>query len=64
MFSLFTKCFSNKKSSITIINPNRLKGKIYIGFCRGHETIIFIIRLNGYKDQHKKPIPIKFRMCM
>ena len=52
MFSLFTKYLSKKKSSIMITNPNRLKGKIHIGYCRGHETIIFIIRLNGYKDQY------------
>ena len=47
-----------------IINPNRLKGKIHIGYCREHETIIFIIRLNGYKDQYKRLILIEFRMCV
>ena len=60
MFSLFTK-LSKKKSDITIINPNRLTGKIIIRYCREHETFIFIIRLDGYKDQYKRILPIKFR---
>ena len=47
-----------------IINPNRLKGKIHIGYCREHETIIFIIRLNGYKNQSRSLIPIELRMCV
>ena len=46
MFSLFTK-LSKKKSDVTIINPSRLKGKIFIEYCREHETFIFIIRLDG-----------------
>ena len=47
-----------------IINPNRLKGKIHIGYCREYETIIFIIRLNSYKNQYRSLIPIEFRMCV
>ena len=47
-----------------IINPNRLKGKIHIGYCREHEVIIFIIRLNDYKDQYRSLIPTEFRMCV
>ena len=58
MFSLFTK-LSKKKCVITITNPNRLKGKIFIEYCRGHEAFIFIIRLDGYKEQYKKILPIK-----
>ena len=60
MFSLFTKCFCKKEPDIRIVNPNKYKGKIFIGYCRGHETIIFIIRLNGYKEQYKRIVPIKF----
>ena len=60
MFSLFTK-FSKKKCDITITNPNRLKGKFFIGYCRGHETFIFIIRLDGYKEQYTRILLIKFR---
>ena len=60
MFSLLTK-LSKKKSDIIIINPNRLKVKIFTGYCSGHETFIFIIRLDGYKEQYKRILPIKFR---
>ena len=62
MFLLFTECcFSKKKSELTIINPNRLRGKCFIGYCHGHETFIFIIRLDDYKEQYKRILPIKFR---
>ena len=44
-----------------IVNQNKYKSKIFIGYCRGHETIIFIIRLNGYKEQYKRILPIVFR---
>ena len=60
MFPIFTKV-SKKKCDITITNPNRLKCKIFIGYCRRHETFIFIIRLDGYKEQYKRILPIKFR---
>ena len=45
MFSLLSKCcFSKEKSDdITIINPNKFKGKIIIGYCRRYETFIIII---------------------
>ena len=58
MISLFTKCFCKKESDIKIINPDKYKGEIFIGYCRRHETIIFIIRLNGYKEQYKRILPI------
>ena len=60
MFSLFTK-LSKKKCDITITNPNRLEDQIFIGYCRGHETFIFIIRLDSYKEQYKIILTIKLR---
>ena len=63
MLSLFTKycCFFKQKSDdIRIINTDKLKGKIIIGYCRGYETFIFIIKLQGYKDQYKGLVPKKF----
>ena len=60
MFSLFTK-LSKKKCDIRITNPNRLKGKIFIGYSRGYETFTFIVRLDGYKEQYKRILPIRFR---
>ena len=62
MFSLFTKCcFSKEKSdNITIINPNKLKEKIIIGYCRRYETFIIIIKLQKHKDQYKRLVPKKF----
>ena len=62
MFSLFTKCFCKKKEpDIKRVNPNKYKGKIFIGYCRGHETMTFIIRLNHYKEKYKRILSIVFR---
>ena len=63
MFSLFTKCcwfFKQKSDDIKIINTDKLKGKIIIGYCHRYETFIFIIRVQGYKDQYKRLVPGKF----
>ena len=63
MFSLFTKCcwfFKQKSDDIKIINTDKLKGKIVIGYCCRYETFIFIIRVQGYKDQYKRLVPRKF----
>ena len=56
----FQRCFFKTKSDITLNNPNKLKGKIIIGYCRGHETFTIFIRLQGYKDQYKRLLPRKF----
>ena len=62
MFSLFTKCcfFKQKSDNIRLINTDILKRKIIIGYCRRYETFIFIIKLQGYKDQYKRLVPKKF----
>ena len=63
MFSLFTKCcwfFKQKSGDIKIINTEKLKGKIITGYCRRYETFIFIIKLQGYKDQYKRFFPRNF----
>ena len=62
MLSLFTKsCFCRQKSKdIIVINKDKLKGKIIIGYCRQYETFIFIIKVEGYKDQYKRLVPRKF----
>ena len=62
MLSLFTKCcFCRQKSKdIIVINKDKLKGKIIIGYCCTYETFIFIIKVKGYKDQYKRPVPRKF----
>ena len=52
--------FLKTKSDINIKNPNKLKGKIIIDYCRNHETFIFIIKLEGYKEQNKRLVPRKF----
>ena len=59
---MFTKCcFSIEKSDdITIINPDKLKGKIIIDYCGRYKTFIFIIELQGYKDQYKRLVPRQF----
>ena len=51
--------FFKRKSDINIKNSNRFKGKIIIGYCRSHETFIFIITLEGYKEQYKRLVPRK-----
>ena len=46
--------FFKTKCEIPVDNPNKLKGKIIIGYCRAHETLIILVRLQGYKDQYKR----------
>ena len=46
--------FLKTKCDITVDNPDKLKGKIIIGYCRAQETFIIFIRLQGYKDQCKR----------
>ena len=63
MFLLFTKCccfFEQKSDDIRIINTDKSKEKIIIGYCRRYETFIFIIKLQGYKGQYKRLVPKKF----
>ena len=63
MFSLFTKCcwfFKQKSDDIKIINTDKLKGKIIIGYCRRYEAFILIIRVQGYKDQYKRLVRREF----
>ena len=52
--------FFKTKSDINIKNPNKLKGKIIIGYCRRYETFIVLIKLEGYKEQYKRLVPRKF----
>ena len=52
--------FFKTKSDISIKNPNKLKGRIIIGYCRSHETFIVFIKLKGYKEQYKRLAPRKF----
>ena len=52
--------FFKKKCDIAVANPNKIKGKIIIGYCRAQETFIVFIRLKGYKDQYKRLLPRKF----
>ena len=52
--------FFKIKSDINIKNLNKLKGKIIICYCRSHETFIFFIKLEGYKEQYKCLVPRKF----
>ena len=52
--------FFKRKPDITIENPNELKRKIIIGYCRSHETFIIFIRLQGYRDQYKRLVLRKF----
>ena len=49
-----------RKYDFTIANPDKLKGKIIIGYCRGHEAIIVFIKLVGYKEKYKHLLPTKF----
>ena len=52
--------FFKRKCDFTVVNPDKLKGKIFIGYCRGHEAIIVFVRLDGYKEQFKRLFPVKF----
>ena len=54
------KMFFKRKCDIAVINPNKIKGKIIIGYCRAQETFKVFIRLKGYKDQYKRLLPRKF----
>ena len=49
-----------KSKDIVVINNDKLKGKIIIGYCRQYETFIFIIKVEGCKDQYKRLVPRKF----
>ena len=49
-----------KKTKIKITNPYKLKGKIYIGYCRGHETLILFADLEGYQERHKRLLQTNF----
>ena len=51
--------FKQKSDYIKIINTDKLKGQIIIGYCCRYETFIFIIKLQGYKDQYKRLVPRK-----
>ena len=46
--------FFKTKCDITVDNPDKLKGKIIIGYYRAQEALIIFIRLQGYKDQYKR----------
>ena len=52
--------FFKRKCDFTIVNPDKLKRKVFIGYCGGHETIIVFIRLDGCKEQFKRLLPVKF----
>ena len=52
--------FKQKSDDIKVINTDKLKGKIIVGYCRRYKTFIFIIKLQGYKDQYKRLVPRKF----
>ena len=52
--------FFKTKCDITVDNPDKLKGKIIIGYCRAQETFIIFIRLQGYKGQHKRLLATKY----
>ena len=52
--------FFKRKSDITIEIPNKLKGRIIIGYCRDCETFIVFIKLQGYKEQYKRLLPRNF----
>ena len=62
MFSIFTKrgFFKQKSDNIRVVNPDKLKGKIIIDYCHRYETFIFIIKLQGYRDQYRRLVPKKF----
>ena len=52
--------FFKTKCDITVDNPDKLKGKIIIGYYRAQEALIIFIRLQGYKDQYKRLLARKF----
>ena len=51
---IVNKMLFKRKCDITAFNPNKVKGKIIIGYCRAQETFIVFIRLKGYEDQYKR----------
>ena len=52
--------FKKKTSELKIKNDYNLKGKSYIGYCRGHETLILFLNFEGYKERHKRLLPLNF----
>ena len=52
--------FFKTNCDITLDNPDKLKGKIIISYCRAQETFAIFIRLQGYKDQYKRLLARKF----
>ena len=49
-----------RRHDFIIVNPEKLKGRIFIGYFHGHETIIVFVKLDGYKEQYKRLLSIKF----
>ena len=41
--------FFKRKCNIAVVNPNKIKGKIIIGYCPAQETFIAFIRLKVLK---------------
>ena len=52
--------FFKKKNEIKIVNKHNIKGEIYIGYCRGHETLILFLNFEGYKERHKRLLLLNF----
>ena len=51
---MFSKIFSSKaiklKRSASVKNVS-LNGKVVVGYCRGHETIILLFTFEGYQEK-------------
>ena len=60
-YLVFSKMlFKKKKEDLKIINNGNFKGSIHIGYCRGHDTLIFL-NFGGYKETHKRLLlPVDF----
>ena len=52
--TMFSKIFSSKaiklKRSASVKNVS-LNGKVVVGYCRGHETIILLFTFEGYQEK-------------
>ena len=50
------KVFSKKRRSVSLKRSNSMKnvslrGKIFVGYCGGHDTVIIIFLIDGFKER-------------
>ena len=59
-FSNYFMRYFLKKKRFKNNKQKKLKGKIYIGYCIGHDSLILFFDFKEYKQVHKTPLPLNF----